>query len=262
MNNPNNIERFSGFAEDYDKHRPATPKVVKDIVTMYLGHTPQTLVDIGCGTGLSTIVWNDVVGNIIGIEPNDDMRKIAEIKAKNYENVQFLKGYSNNTGLPSASADAVTISQAFHWMDYDTTLAEIARILKINGVLAVYDCDWPPVIGREIEQEYLRLYKKCDEISFIANNQVSKKDKNEHLKAITESRYFRYTREIVFHNTEPADAERIVGILFSQGGIRSAIKFDKSLERELNEFAMFVNEIMNGESINTIFSYRMRLGIK
>ena len=262
VNNKNNIERFSGFANDYDKHRPAMPEIAKDIIKMYLGHTPQTVVDIGSGTGLSTIAWYDTADEVIGVDPNEDMRKIAENKAKNYKNVRFLKGYSDNTGLPDDYADAVTISQAFHWMDYDSTLAEVARILKADCILAVYDCDWPPVIGTEIEEEYNRLHKKCDEISFIANGEVSRKDKNNHLEAIAQSGYFKYTREVVFHNTEPADADRIVGILLSQGAIRPAVKFDSSLQCELDAFAAFVTEKMNGETKDIIFSYRMRLGIK
>ena len=42
-----------------------------------------------------------------------------------------------------ASADIVTCSQSFHWMEPEPTLAEIARILRPGGVFAAYDYDWP-----------------------------------------------------------------------------------------------------------------------
>src|ERR1700685_3598340 len=48
------------------------------------------------------------------------------------------------TGLPAKWADIVTASQAMHWFDPELALPEIARLLRPGGVLAAYDCDWPP----------------------------------------------------------------------------------------------------------------------
>ena len=60
-------------------------------------------------------------------------------------NVNFVSGFSDNTGLENSSVDIITCSQSFHWMNPETTLNEASRILKKGGVFAVYDCDWPPV---------------------------------------------------------------------------------------------------------------------
>ena len=49
-----NANRFSGFADLYDKVRPTPPAVLADLITTYAGGQPGVTVDLGCGTGLST----------------------------------------------------------------------------------------------------------------------------------------------------------------------------------------------------------------
>ena len=53
-----NIERFTGFAGLYDDFRPKPPVVIVDILTQLAqAQRPQLMVDLGCGTGLSTRLW-------------------------------------------------------------------------------------------------------------------------------------------------------------------------------------------------------------
>ncbi len=49
------IERFSGWADLYDRHRPEPPAVLADVVSQFGGLAfPTLVVDLGCGTVLST----------------------------------------------------------------------------------------------------------------------------------------------------------------------------------------------------------------
>ena len=49
-----NSDRFLGLAEVYDSSRPSIPPCVCDVITSYLSRKPRVIVDLGCGTGLST----------------------------------------------------------------------------------------------------------------------------------------------------------------------------------------------------------------
>ncbi|MCL2195593.1 MAG: class I SAM-dependent methyltransferase, partial [Oscillospiraceae bacterium] len=154
--NQANIDRWSGYADVYNAARPVPPNIIKQSIMLY-APTPSLVVDIGCGTGLSTQIWQGTAERVIGIEPNDDMRRAAQPG----EGIDYRAGYSNATGLPDQCADIVTISQALHWMDIDSALDEVHRLLKPGGVLAVYDCDWPPAVDWQVEQAFSALHQQC-----------------------------------------------------------------------------------------------------
>ncbi len=72
-----NSDRFLGFADIYDNARPKSPEKVKEILLRYLvGKSPSVVVDLGCGTGLSTIIWSDISNKVIDVEPSNDMIKL------------------------------------------------------------------------------------------------------------------------------------------------------------------------------------------
>ncbi|MDR6552668.1 class I SAM-dependent methyltransferase [Paenibacillus qinlingensis] len=263
-----NVKRFTGFGALYDGSRPTAPQEVIQILTAYLGRKPQTVVDVGCGTGLSSFLWIDDADQIIGVEPSDDMRAVAVAKWEAMDkpaSLIFQNGLSHELGLPSGSADIVTCSQSFHWMEPQSTLREFARILRPGGVFAAYDCDWPPVIDWQIEQQYLKLTTLGDQRAVELapeHEQAHKWKKDEHLKQIEASGLFRYAREIVFHNWESCDANRYVNLALSQGSLQTALKLGaKELESEAAEFRELVEKAFAGEERSILFGYRMRIGI-
>ena len=154
-----NAGRFTGFADVYDQARPAMPFYPVKIIRTYLGRKPQQVIDLGCGTGLSSLVWKGQCEKLTGIEPSDDMLAVAKLKET--EGISFKKGFSGATGLENASVDAVVCSQSFHWMEPESTLAEVNRILKPGGVFATVDCDWPPVCHWQAEKPTQNFSEKC-----------------------------------------------------------------------------------------------------
>lgn len=261
-----NADRFKGFAKVYDAARPACPEYVLKILPLYLGYVPATVVDIGCGTGLSTLVWKNTAQKIIGIEPSDDMRNIALNNSENYPNIDYVKAFSDNTELPDEVADIITCSQSFHWMEPVSTLIEVNRLLKPGGVFAVYDCDWPPVCSVEIEIAYEKLLAKVHKIEKEDkkySDSFLRYPKEQHLSNIKKSGFFRYIREIVFANTEQCSAERYFDIAVSQGGLQAILKQEPELiKTDLKEFYEIVAEDFCSEVKEIEFCYRMKLGVK
>ncbi|MRN54118.1 class I SAM-dependent methyltransferase [Paenibacillus monticola] len=269
-NSKQNIDRFLGFQNDYDRHRPTAPALVIEVLTNYLGSRPSRVADIGCGTGLSTFLWKDAADSVIGIEPNTDMLgKALEKLGQDPQaaaSLSFVQGYSNQLPLVSESVDIITSSQSFHWMEPVSTLQEIARCLRPGGVFAAYDCDWPLVLQQDIEDQYNLLISKADELLTVLlpeTERAHKWDKEKHLTQIKSSQAFSFAREIVFHNTESCNAERYVGLTLSQGGIQSVLKLDpSSLVQDIAAFTTAVEQYFQGRTLQVLICYRMRIGIK
>jgi SAM-dependent methyltransferase len=128
--------RFTGLAESYAKYRPSYPVAALDFIVTRCGLGPQSLlVDIGCGTGISTRLFAQRGIQFVGIDPNDDMRRQAETTGipAGSPMPSYRKGRAEETGLPDACADAVLAAQAFHWFDPEPALREFRRILKPGG---------------------------------------------------------------------------------------------------------------------------------
>lgn len=259
-----NAERFTGFADVYENARPSLPTYPVRIIKKYIGNDIKRVVDLGCGTGLSTTIWRDNCEQIIGIEPSLDMINVA--KSKQSRNISFMKAYSHDTGLEENSVDVVVCSQSFHWMEPSSTLREINRILKYGGVFATIDCDWPPVLNWEADKAYNVLYDKVrqieSEIPEIKDKFV-RYSKEKHLKNISDSGYFRYSREILFSNTETCTRKRFINIILSQGSLQGILKHRPELiENDIKNFKSIINECCDDGEFEIDFSYRMRIGVK
>ena len=264
-----NLDLFSGFADRYDAYRPRPPVVLLEILTQLAQvERPRLVVDLGSGTGLSTFVWAPRAEQVIGVEPNADMRARAEARAAseaNAQNVRYIDAISSQTGLPDANADIVTCSQSLHWMEPEPTFAEVMRILRPGGVFAAYDADWPPTITWQAERafnEFVDSYDKLGEQRGWYRGVIRWK-KEEHLARMQASGCFRYVKEIVVHHTETGDAERLVGLALSQGRVAKLLQQgvnDQAIS--VDDFRAVVQRELGDRSSTWYFSYRVRLGIK
>ncbi len=132
------ISKFYGKSDAYEKGRPSYPKALIEYLYKSHGFSPDSVIaDIGSGTGKFTKLLLEMGSTVIGIEPNDDMRKKAEEKLSEFKNFKSVCGYADSTGLPNLSVDFITAAQSFHWFDAEKFKAECRRILKPNGKIAL-----------------------------------------------------------------------------------------------------------------------------
>ena len=254
-----------GFAVRYHEHRPRPPAALLELLCgVARCERPDLVVDLGCGTGLSTLAWADRAGSVLGIDQSAEMLAQARAIGDMPANVRFRRGQAAATGLLDGSVDIVTCSQALHWMPLEETFAEVARILRPGGVFAAYDYDWPPSLDWELEQAYLAFMDRVNallEARDVPGRRAGQR-KRTHLGSMRGSGRFRFAREVLLHSREEGSAERFLGLTLSQGMVERAGEvavdagaLDVATLRAAAERAL-------PEPRSWLFSYRVRLGVR
>src|SRR3954451_8153455 len=120
-------EGFSRSAEAYERGRPEYPDAAIEHV-VELMRPGATVLDLAAGTGKLTRPLVAAGLRVVAVEPVAEMRAALP---------GALEGTAEAIPLGDGSVDAVTVGQAFHWFDGDAALAEIARVLRPGGLLAL-----------------------------------------------------------------------------------------------------------------------------
>ena len=126
-------EGFARAAGVYERGRPGYPAATVSYLVQRLGLSPErTVVDLGAGTGKLTRLLVPSGARVVAVEPVRAMRELIPAGA-----IEVLAGSAEAIPLPDASADAVTVAQAFHWFRAEDARAEIDRVLRPGGALAI-----------------------------------------------------------------------------------------------------------------------------
>lgn len=124
---------FNDKAEIYDLARPKYAAEMMDFLQKHEGLNGKRIADIGAGTGIFSRQLRELGNEVIAVEPNDEMRRIAEARAAGQSGFRVMNGSAEATGIEDRSVDAVCAAQAFHWFDHRAFAKECLRILRGNG---------------------------------------------------------------------------------------------------------------------------------
>ena len=139
----------SGAAVTYD---PITQYVLfpnetwnREAVVKAIKGSPRKILDLGCGTGSTTLMLKQAFPNaeVIGLDLSPQMLVIAEYKAKQAGlNIQWLHSMAEATNLPDGNFDVVTASLLFHETPThiaQAILKEALRLLQPGGQVIILD---------------------------------------------------------------------------------------------------------------------------
>ncbi len=134
---------FGAAASVYHQARPGYPV---EAVAWLVGDATRVL-DLGAGTGKLTEALVELDRDVIAVDPVEEMLDELEVAVPG---VPRILGTAEDIPLEDASVDAVVAGQAWHWFQRERAVAEIARVLRPDGVLGLV---WN---SRDIRADWLR----------------------------------------------------------------------------------------------------------
>jgi len=199
-------ERFSNRAATYDQFRPSYPLELLDYLRDAWGVKGEMVVaDVGSGTGLLTRLFLENGNVTYAVEPNGEMRAVADRLLGDYANYVSVGGSAEKTTLPTNSIDLITAGTAFHWFD-DDARAEFQRILQPDGVLALI---WNK--RRSAADPFMIAYKNVllEHVGQHCNTQFDK------IKTRIDSWFGGQSETAQFDNVQLFDLEGFLGRVFT-----------------------------------------------
>lgn len=124
---------FSQAAAGYARFRPRYPAALFD----WLAATApgrDLAVDVGTGSGQAAVELGQRFARVIALDPSEAQLANAAPHAR----VTYRRAPAEATGLEPGSADLVTAAQAFHWFEPERFFAEVRRVARPKGVVAVW----------------------------------------------------------------------------------------------------------------------------
>ncbi len=122
---------FGAVADEYNRLRPGPSDEALDWL---LPAGAADVLEIGAGTGVLTRLLEQRVRHVTAVEPDDRMR---DVLASRNAAVEVLAGQAEVIPASTSSYDVVIAASAWHWVDEERAVPEVARVLRPSGRLSL-----------------------------------------------------------------------------------------------------------------------------
>jgi ubiquinone/menaquinone biosynthesis C-methylase UbiE len=162
MRDPGFVQTFNRIAPRYDQRfgnacRPAQALCLTALADAVIGTTPESVLDIGCGTGvlLDEVRRRWPGADLIGVDPAAQMLAVAK---ERLPGARLLLGGAEKLPVADGTVGAVISTTSFgHWRDKWAAVREIHRVLRPGGTVCVVEHLPPSGLVRLLYQAARRL---------------------------------------------------------------------------------------------------------
>ena len=123
---------FGSVYNKYRNFRPGYPKILfKKIIESVPCNMRNVAMDLGAGTGLSTIPLCRWFGKIIAVEPDNRMSRCI---SKRNKRIIVFNSKAEEHVQESSSIELITCGNALYWMDGPRVILNAALWLRSKGI--------------------------------------------------------------------------------------------------------------------------------
>jgi len=122
---------FDTLSKDYDSARRGYPLILFQYLKKIISDKNYQILDIGCGTGISTRQLKRYGFKAVGSDKGVEMIRIAK---KRNDGISYIVAPANNLPFQNGQFDIITAFTAFHWFDDFKSVNEMKRVLKNEGI--------------------------------------------------------------------------------------------------------------------------------
>ncbi|MDH5409158.1 MAG: class I SAM-dependent methyltransferase [Gammaproteobacteria bacterium] len=146
-------DHFSSKAASYQQFRPGYPVELFEYLTTLTSENERAL-DCATGSGQAAAQLGQYFTEIVAFDGSAQQVQ----NAQTHDHVNYVVNTSEQLPFKDKQFDLVTVAQALHWFDQVKFYAEVKRVLKPGGLLAVWSYSLMKVMP-EIDQLVWHLYK-------------------------------------------------------------------------------------------------------
>lgn len=217
-------------AERYAHSRPYYHPVVMEQIRrrLELSKPIHRAIDVGCGTGQSTLALLELAREVIGVDPSPAMLAHAPQDAR----LTFIVAPAEALPFPDAGFDLMTVAAAFHWFDRERFLAEATRVLRPAAWLVLYDNAFLGVMedhsafGAWVREVYVARYPSPPR----DRRPLTADEASQHGFHLREAQ--RYTNTVTF------SPEELVAYLMTQSNVIAAVEEGREPVEEVAAWLM------------------------
>jgi len=125
-------DHFSEIAAAYAAHRPSYPTALVDFLAR-LAPARRLAWDAGCGSGQLSVLLAGPFGRVVATDASPE--QIA--RTAPHPKVEYRCARAEASGLTGRVVDLATAAQAAHWFDLPAYYAEVRRVTRTGGIIAL-----------------------------------------------------------------------------------------------------------------------------
>ncbi len=129
-----NNEYNQAVANHYSAYRPPLHSIILSLLIPENAKYGSGL-DVGCGTGYSTIALAKYCSQVFGVEPSESMLEKVTGNAR----TSYLKGTGESLPIPDKSIEVATFAGSLNYIDSLSLTAELRRVCLSNALVIAYD---------------------------------------------------------------------------------------------------------------------------